>query len=108
MGGTDEEGENGRSDGVGEGGEEEENESGDELEFHDAHSELPGTLYIQCTMYVYCVHLLWCLFCDAGKPATLANCETEAAEHMPAVPVVFYSSCAMYTYTCTCTCTFSL
>ena len=43
VGGTDEEGENGRSDGVGEGGEEE-NESADELEFHDAHSELPGTL----------------------------------------------------------------
>ena len=39
MGGVEEDGEGGRSDGAREEGEE---ESADELEFHDAHSELPG------------------------------------------------------------------
>lgn len=55
-----EEGEEGRSDGV------REDESADELEFHDAHSELPGIYHLlYCISYgclpVPCVYMYICV-----------------------------------------------
>lgn len=53
-----EEGEEGRSDGV------REDESADELEFHDAHSELPGTTsstaYPMAVYQCMCIHVHMC------------------------------------------------